>query len=115
LTSIAFVFQICALAILINAKSLMLLYLYAACLGISWGSILTSLPSLISINYPRDRYAQVMGLIFPFQVFSQAIGATAAGAVYDATGGYKLAFIGLLTTCTLGFFSTWMARTSQKT
>ena len=113
LTGIAFLFMITALTILLTARSLPLIYLFAACLGLGWGGIFTSLPTFVGVNFPRNRYAQVMGLIFPFQVLFQAIGATAAGAIYDSTGGYRSAFIGLAAILAFGFLCTFMAQQSK--
>jgi MFS family permease len=110
LTAIAFIFQITGLVILLTARSLPLIYLFAACLGIGWGGILTSFPTVVGANFSHDRYARVMGLIFPFQVFSQAVGAIAAGAIYDATGDYRLAFFCLAIVLVLGLACTFMVR-----
>ena len=99
LASAAFVFQLMGLTILLNTRELGLIYVYAACLGISHGSLITALPTFVGAYYPRDRYAQVIGVVFPFQIISQAVAGTIAGAIYDATSTYTPAFI------TAAFFS----------
>ena len=110
LTCSAFVFQIIGLIVLLTTRTIPVIYIYAACLGIGWGSIMTALPMFISTNFPRERYAQVMGIVFPFQVLAQAASAVVAGMVYDATGEYRIAFTILLGLGIIGFFSALMAR-----
>jgi MFS family permease len=113
LTGFAFLFLISALTILLLANALPLIYLYAACIGLGWGGIFTNFPSFVGVNYPGNLYARVMGLIFPFQVIAQAVGATAAGAIYDKTGGYEHAFMGLVAILAVGFLCTFMAQPSK--
>ena len=109
----AFIFEIIGLVILVTTDNLSLLYFYAAFLGMGWGSVLTALPTFVGNNYPRDRYAQVMGIVFPFQVISQAISATLAGMVYDHTGEYSVAFKSLILFGVMGFVSALLARRHQ--
>ncbi len=109
----AFGFQIIGLIVMVTTKVFPFIYIYAACLGIGWGSILTALPNFVGNNYPRDIYARVMGIVFPFQVLSQAISATAAGLVYDRTGQYTAVFIALIGFASLGLVSVMLARGRQ--
>ncbi len=113
LAAIAFVFQIIGIIIILSTRTLSIIYLYAACMGISWGAVLTALPTFIGTNYPRNRYAQVMGIVFPFQVLSQAVSATIAGIVYDNTGQYTTMFFVLICFCVIGFASALMARSRR--
>jgi MFS family permease len=110
LTSIAFVFEIIGLVILITTGKLSIIYVYAACIGLGWGSVLTALPTFVGNNYPRELYSQVMGIVFPFQVISQAISATLAGMVYDSTGQYTAAFKALIACGVIGFICALLAR-----
>ena len=114
LTGFAFLFLISAITILLVARTIPLIYLYAACIGLGWGGIFTNLPSFVSLNYPGNQYARVMGIIFPFQVIAQAVGATTAGAIYDKTGGYEPAFMGLVAVLSVGFLCTFMSQPSGK-
>jgi len=99
LASAAFVTQLLGLTILLTSKQLGMIYVFAALQGISNGSLIAALPTFVGNYYPRDRYAQVMGVVFPFQVISNAISATVAGLIFDATGTYTPAFT------TAAFFS----------
>jgi MFS family permease len=110
LASAAFVAQLIGLTILLTSKQLGFIYVYAALQGISNGSLIAALPTFIGNYYPRDRYAQVMGLIFPFQVLSNAASATVAGLIFDATGSYVPAFITAACLSFSGMIFAFMAR-----
>jgi MFS family permease len=109
----AILFQFAGLIMLSNARTLSMAYIYAACLGLGWSGILTALPTFISVNFPHERYAQVMGIIFPFNTLAQAISATLAGLVYDQTGQYRIMFLGLLGFSVIGLTCALMARRRQ--
>ena len=110
LASIAFIVQIIALAILLTTKELGLLYIFSILLGLSAGSLTVALPTFVGAYYPREHYAQVMGVVFPFQIVSNAGAATIAGLVFDATSSYTPAFIAAGCFSLLGLFFAFMAR-----
>jgi cyanate permease len=110
LASAAFVTQLMGLTILLTSKNLGLIYVFAALQGISNGSLITALPTFVGNYYPRDRYAQVMGIVFPFQVISNAISAAFAGFIFDATGNYTPAFTTAAIFSLAGMFCAFMAR-----
>ncbi len=88
----AFGIQIVGLVILLTTRELALIYVYAAFQGLSSGSLFAALPTFVGYYYPRNRYARVISVVFPFQVVSNAFAATVAGAVFDAAGTYTPAF-----------------------
>ena len=110
LASAAFVTQLMGLTILLTSKKLGLIYVFAALQGISNGSLITALPTFVGNYYPRDRYAQVMGIVFPFQVISNALSAAFAGLIFDATGNYTPAFTTAAIFSLVGMFCAFMAR-----
>jgi MFS family permease len=110
LASMAFVIQVAALMILLTTRELALLYIFAILLGLSGGSLTAALPMFVGAYYPRERYAQVLGVVFPFQVVSNASAATIAGLVFDATSSYTPAFIAASVFSLAGFFFALMAR-----
>ncbi len=109
LASIAFIIQIFALVILLTTEELALLYVFAIFVGLSTGSLTVALAMFVGAYYPRERYAQVMGVVFPFQVTSNAGAATIAGLVYDATSSYTPAFITAAVFSLAGLFFAFMA------
>jgi cyanate permease len=110
LAGAGFVIVLVALGILLTTRELALLYVYSALLGIGLGGPLAALPTLVGVYFGRDRYAQVMGIVFPFHVVAMAAAASIAGAIYDATGAYTMAFVTAAVFGVIGFVSALMAR-----
>jgi len=88
----SFIMQVTALIILLTTKTLLLIYIYAALFGISYGALLVALPTFVGAYYGRKHYAQILGLIFPLAIVAEAIGPIVAGSINDAMGTYIPAF-----------------------
>lgn len=110
LAALAFVFQLTALTILMTATDLTLIYIYAALFGLSTGALFTALPTFIGAYFDRERYARILGVVFPFQVLAQAVAATGAGAIFDATASYRIAFAVVMLMSMIGLLSAFSAR-----
>jgi MFS family permease len=110
LASGAFIVQLAALVILLTTEELSLLYLFAILVGLSSGSITATMPMFVGAYYPREHYAQVLGVVFPFQIVSNAGAATIAGLVFDATSSYTPAFIAASVLSLAGVFFAFIAR-----
>ena len=110
LASTAFIAQLIGLTILLTTRELGLIYVFAALQGISHGSLITALPTFVGAYYPRESYAQVLGVVFPFQVLSNAISAAVAGAIFDAAGTYRPAFLTAAIFSLSGLVFAFMAR-----
>ena len=97
-----------ALVILLAAKSLPGIYVYAFLLGMSGGAALSVYPTLLADYYGRTIFPKVLGLIslfvFPFRALAPII----AGAVFDATGTYTPAFVILTVFSFIGFICTFL-------
>jgi len=110
LASVAFAIQVTGMVVLLSSRELGLIYVYAALQGMSNGALTTAMPTFVGDYYPRERYAQVLGVVLPFQVCSNAIAATVAGVIYDATGVYTPAFIAAACFALAGLVFVFMAR-----
>ncbi len=110
LASVAFAIQVTGMVVLLSSRELGLIYVYAAFQGVSNGALTTAMPTFVGDYYPRERYAQVLGVVLPFQVCSNAIAATVAGVIYDATGVYTPAFIAAACFALAGLVFVFMAR-----
>ena len=110
LAGLAFLSQITALAILITATELTFIYIYAALFGISTGALFTALPTFIGAYFDRVHYSRLLGVVFPFQVIAQAVAATSAGALFDATASYRTAFGIVIVISIIGLISVLSAR-----
>jgi MFS family permease len=110
LAGLAFVSQLIALTILVTAKDLSFVYIYSSIFGLSTGALFTALPTFIGAYFDRERYARVLGVVFPFQVIAQAVAATSAGAIFDATASYTTAFAIVILISIIGLISAFSSR-----
>jgi len=104
-----FITQVTALIILLTAKTLLIIYIYAILFGISYGALVVALPSFIGAYYGRAHYAQILGLIFPFAIIAEAAGPIMAGAINDAMGTYIPAFVVITCFSTVGLLCAILA------
>ena len=106
----SFAVQLMALAILLTTRNLTLIYIYAALFGISYGALIVALPTFIAGYYGRAYYAQILGMIFPLGTVAEAVGPVLAGAIYDATTTYTLAFALVAVSSSVGLICAILAR-----
>ena len=106
----SFAVQLVALAILLTTKNMAFIYIYAALFGISYGALITALPTFVGGYYGRTHYAQILGLIFPLTTVAEAVGPVLAGAIYDATATYTLAFAIVVAFSSVGLVCAILAR-----
>ena len=109
LAIVSFITQVTALVILLTTKTLLLIYIYAALFGISYGALVVALPTFIGAYYGRSHYAQILGLIFPLAIIAEAAGPVMAGAINDAMGTYIPAFAIITSFSTLGLVCAMLA------
>ena len=110
LACIFFTIQLMGLIILLTSRELGLIYVFAAFQGMSNGALTAAMPTFVGAYYPRQRYSQVIGVVLPFQICSNAIATTVAGAIFDATSTYTPAFITAAVFCVAGLIFVFMAR-----
>lgn len=92
LAIVSFIIQLTALIILLTTKTLLLIYIYAALFGVSYGALIVALPTFIGAYYGRTHYAQILGIIFPLAIIAEAAGPLIGGVINDAMGTYVPAF-----------------------
>jgi MFS family permease len=105
-----FALQIIALAILATVTTLSIIYLYAVLYGFAGGLISTAKPTIIGTYYGRAHFARIMGMIFPVSYVFLAAGPAVGGAVFDAFGTYRPAFIILIIFSFVGLVCAFLAR-----
>jgi MFS family permease len=93
LATAGLVSQLIGIVLLLTTKNLTLLYVYAVFMGFGVGALFAAMPSFLGAYYPRERYAQVTGMVLPFHVVAQAFSSWAVGSIFDLTGKYTLAFV----------------------
>jgi len=96
-SSATLVIQVMGLALLAWASSVAAVYAGCALFGLGVGN-LTTLPGLIlAVEWPRERFGTLVGLVVGINQFTFAFGPTLVGVLRDWTGTYGLA----LGACTL--------------
>lgn len=110
LTSVCFLIRLIALGILLTTDNLFIIYVYSILFGVSSGAIISAMPIMMSAYYGRANYAQIMGFLFALQTLAGAAGPAAAGAIYDATSSYTLAFYLLIVFSLAGLICAFQAR-----
>lgn len=106
----SFALQIIALTILATVTNLSITYLYAVLYGFAGGLISTAKPTIIGAYYGRAHFARIMGMIFPVSYVFLAAGPAVGGAVFDAFGTYKPAFVILIIFSFIGLLCAFLAR-----
>ena len=91
------------------ARELPSLYAAALLFGFSYGTISTQFPAIVGDFFGRTHAGSIVGSLFALAGCMAAWGPLLAGAIYDATGSYRPAFllaaglnllaVGLLTAC----------------
>lgn len=93
---IGLLMQTVALLILMTVQAstpVVIIWFYALLLGLGLGSWLPTMSILTSTNFGVAAYGTIYGMISMINQIGGAAGPVAAGAIYDNTGSYHLAFI----------------------
>lgn len=96
--------------ILMNARALPVVFLYAILSGISYGGLLVLMPVMLGAYFGRTYYAQIAGWAF---LVTNLVGATSplfAGFIYDTTGSYIPAFVTAAAFLSVGLVCALLAR-----
>jgi MFS family permease len=105
LTAVSLAGMMIALVILVTAKALFLVYLYAVVFGVCHGAVMVARFDLTSSFFGRANFAQILGWQ---QVIAFGVGAAAAplaGAIHDVWGSYTPAFIVMIVFLAVGIAS----------
>ncbi|MFH1383023.1 MAG: MFS transporter [Chloroflexota bacterium] len=98
----SFISTAMAIAILMAARNLPLLFFSSTIYGLAMGGWVV-LGTLVYANYFGRRYlGAIRGLVSPFTLISIAGGPILAGHIYDVTGNYQVSFMIILTCCLIG-------------
>jgi predicted MFS family arabinose efflux permease len=85
--------QIAGVLVLARAASPATIYLGCALFGAGVGN-LTTLPGLIlAVEWPRERFAPLVGFVVGINQFTFAFGPSLVGVLRDRTGGYAAALV----------------------
>lgn len=97
------------IVVLMNVKTVPLIYLSSVISGISYGGMLVFQPAMLGAYYGRANYQQIIGWTTLVSTLVSALGPLLAGSIYDATGSYFLAFLVALALIGVGFVCALLA------
>jgi MFS family permease len=109
LTIVVFGLQITGYIILLVSQNLVLIYLASGLEGIAIGALTVAVPILVGVYHKQEHYTFVLGIASAFVSITQALAATASGAIHDATGTYIIAFIVAGSLGIVGIINIWFA------
>lgn len=115
-TAIGLGFQLAAIALLITigpSSPIWMMYAFAILMGTAAGQWLPTMAVITSRSFGLANYGTIFGIITMFQMGGAAGGPPIMGAMFDATGSYKLAFIIALGLSVLSVVSVLMIRKPQ--
>lgn len=98
-----------AIIILMNAKTVSFIYLYAALGGFGYGGLLVIEPAMAGAYFGRTHYAKIMGWRAAFTTLLSASAPLQAGLIYDYTGSYIPAFIVVVAVLGMGLMCALLA------
>lgn len=99
---IGIVLAIAALAVLVSARELWVLYIFAVLLGLAFGGMGTSESPLTARLFGLTSHGLIYGVMAMGFTTGGAIGPVIIGYIYDVTDSYRTAFLVCIGLCVLG-------------
>jgi MFS family permease len=89
------------LLVLMNARTMPMVYLFIFLFGVGFGGTVPLMPAIRAEYFGTTALGKIQGFMNPVLMFASALGPIFAGLVFDATGTYRIAFLvtGMLTFC----------------
>jgi MFS family permease len=87
--------QAAGILVLMEAETLLAVYLFTALFGIGFGGGVPLRPALRAEYFGRAAFAKIGGSMAPFTMIGSVVGPVLAGYVFDRTGEYRLIFIAM--------------------
>jgi MFS family permease len=85
--------EIIGILILLQTRTIAMVWLFAAIWGTASGSFFNILPLIIRDIFPSSAFNTVFGFVNSLIIMAMAFSAPLAGFIFDATGSYHLLFI----------------------
>ena len=87
-----------------------LLWLHASFFGLTWGARGPAVTAKTADLFPGPNLGVIVGVITLGSGIGSALGSSAAGFIFDVTGGYRLAFLLAIASYVGGCVTFWAAR-----
>jgi MFS family permease len=110
LGKIAMVLSIVMLGLVAIAPSPWSAYGYAILLGLGYSVTASLIPAMVSDRFRGPHFGAIFGASQVGSAIGSALGAWVAGRIFDATGSYRLAFVGAAGAAIAGAIAVWIAR-----
>ncbi|MBI4765745.1 MAG: MFS transporter [Deltaproteobacteria bacterium] len=96
---ISFALMGSGMLVLMNARDMVMVYIFIALFGIGFGSTVPLMAAMRAEYFGRAALGKIQGFMSPVTMFAGAIGPFSAGYLFDKTGTYRTAFLvmGLVT------------------
>ena len=107
---IAMLLLISGLTILLWAKTLPIIFLYNAFIGLGVGGTYVAIMNLIPLYFGKTHYPKIIGFALPFSTIIGSIGSPLAGWIRDVTGNYRSAWELAILVLAIGLVSLILAR-----
>jgi MFS family permease len=89
----SFILLVIALLCLFIAREMWMFYIFAALFGSGWGGMVASQSPIVADLFGMRSHGVILGMIVSTITFGSAVGPVIAGAIYDASSSYTVAFI----------------------
>jgi len=89
------------LLVLMDARTMPMVYLFIFLFGVGFGGTVPLMPAIRAEYFGLSALGKIQGFMNPVLMFASALGPIFAGLVFDTTGSYRISFLvtGLLTFC----------------
>jgi len=96
---VAYAFTGAGLLVLMNARTMGMVYVFIFLFGVGFGGTVPLMPAIRADYFGRAALGKIQGFMNPVMMFAGAVGPIFAGYIFDSTGSYRIAFMvtGLLT------------------
>jgi MFS family permease len=112
--TICFVFLIISFCLLLLARELWLVYLFAVIFGFGYGGLSTLISPMVAELFGLSSHGVIFGVIIMFGgTAGMAVGPLLAGHIFDITGRYQLAFIIYVVILVIGLILTSLLRPTR--
>jgi len=112
--TICFIFLTISFFLLLAARELWLLYLFAVIFGFGYGGLSTLISPMVAELFGLSSHGVIFGVIIMFGgTAGMAVGPLLAGYIFDITGRYQLAFIIYVVILVIGLILTSLLRPTR--
>jgi MFS family permease len=112
---ICFILMTAALAWLLVARQVWMLYLFAVLFGLASGGIAALISPSVADFFGLSSHGAILGVVILIMTIGAAIGPLLAGGMFDITGSYDRAFLASMIVSIFGLVSAALLRVVKKT